>query len=408
MSWIDNLKTTLTIITGDGEQYTPNWKGASVVVGYNVSEFNFPNVEGTYVDRREQLGSKFALELYFQGEDHLEVMKNFVISAKDKRPWTIIHPLYDVLNVQPSALNIDNTDNNISKITITATQTIERTNPRTLIIPVDKIDEDVEFLSAILVSALDVPDATLIKNEIAKFKIKSLPSIQNDADGQVFINKANIAEDSVANIGAEQDTALNAVIDFLLSPSDFNQSVASRLKMVSNSFDDLVGTVIGTPTEIKDFPNDFKTTFETFGASIIASLCRLASLPILSDYTKRSEVNVTIEKILTIHNTYIVKLDELEIGTGGNPQDYQPNAESIIALNNLVNYTASVLFDISQDSKQERSEIIAEDSDFITLAHRFYGLDFEDANIDELMSNNSLGINGIINIKKGTKIIYYI
>ena len=408
MSWIDNIKTTLTIITGDGEQYTPNWKNAKVVVPYNVSEFNFPNVEGTYVDKREQLGSKFALELYFQGDNHLEDMKNFVFSAKDKRPWTIIHPFYDVLNVQPSALNVDNSDLNISKITITATQTIERVNPRTLIIPVDKIDEDVETTNSVLTVSLEDPDKTLLTSQVLDFSVKSLPKIENDLEAQEFINKTNIANDKIANIAADKDSALIAIQDLLLAPSLFTQSVDSRLNMISTNFDTLVNQITGTAEDIKNLPNDLKTSFEMFGASLITSLCSLVSLPTDSDYDTRVEVNTTIEKVLTIHNTYVVKLDELEIGTGGNPQDYQPTAESIILLNNLVNYTVANLFDIAKDSKQERSEIIGEDSDFITLSHRFYGMDFTDTTIDELISNNSLGLNGLINIKKGTKIIYYI
>ncbi len=80
----------------------------------------------------------------------------------------------------------------------------------------------------------------------------------------------------------------------------------------------------------------------------------------------------------------------------------------MIKVNNLVNYTVSNLFIIAKNAKQERSEIMTDDSDVITLAHRFYGLRTNDVTIDELISENNLGLNGILNIKKGTKIKYYI
>ena len=408
MSWIEQLKSKLTIITGDGKRYEPQWKDAKVIVGYNVTEFNFPNVKGTYVDKREQIGSKFSLELYFQGDDHLDIMKEFVRSAEDKRPWTILHPFYDVLNVQPEGLSIDNSDYNVSKITITATQTIERVQPVTTIIPADKIDEDVELINEVIVEQLTSPDASLLLSQVNDFSVKTTPKIENDADGQEFINKTSLAKEGIANISTNRVDAIQYVQNLLLAPAKFNQSVKSRLNMISSNFDYLTNQITGTVTAIKNLPNDFKNTFEAFGASLLASLCSIMSLPLDSDYGTREDVNNSIESLLNMYNSYISSLDSMEIGTGGNPQDYQPNAETIIYLNNLVSFTVSNLFTIAKDAKQERSVILTEDSDFITLAHRFYGLKQTDETIDELILNNNLGLNGILNIKKGTEITYYI
>jgi len=408
MSWIEQLKSKLTIITGDGKRYEPQWKDAKVIVGYNVTEFNFPNVKGTYVDKREQIGSKFSLELYFQGDDHLDIMKEFVRSAEDKRPWTILHPFYDVLNVQPEGLSIDNSDYNVSKITITATQTIERVQPVTTIIPADKIDEDVELINEVIVKQLTSPDASLLLSQVNDFSVKTTPKIENDIDGQEFINKTSLAKEGIANISTNRVDAIQYVQNLLLAPAKFNQSVKSRLNMISSNFDYLTNQITGTVTAIKNLPNDFKNTFEAFGASLLASLCSIMSLPLDSDYGTREDVNNSIESLLNMYNSYISSLDSMEIGTGGNPQDYQPNAETIIYLNNLVSFTVSNLFTIAKDAKQERSVILTEDSDFITLAHRFYGLKQTDETIDELILNNNLGLNGILNIKKGTEITYYI
>lgn len=408
MSWIEQLKNKMTIITGDGKEYQPEMLNPKVLVGYNVSEFNFPNVEGTYVDKREQLGSKFSLELYFQGENHLETMKEFVFSAKDKRPWIIIHPFYDVLNVQPSSLNIDNSDYNVSKITLTATQTIERVQPLTFIIPVDQIDEDVEITNEVIVEQLEDPDAELLLIQVNDFANKTTPKIESDEDGQVFLNKTNTAKEKIANISTDKQGAMISVQDLLLAPAQFSQGVSSKLVMISSNFATLTSQIVGTAQAIKNLPNDFKTSFEAFGASLLTSLCSIVSMPLDSDYGTRNDINLTIEQILNMYNSYIECLDKLEVGTGGNPQDFQPNAETIINLNNLVNFTVSNLFDIAKDAKQERVEILTEDSDFITLAHRFYGLEKTDATIDELILNNNLGLNGILNIKKGTPITYYI
>ena len=408
MSWLDDIRVKLSIITGDGKRYEPHWKKASVVVPYNVSEFNFPGIKGTYVDRREQLGSKFNLEIIFQGDDHLEEMKAFVKSAEDRRPWLIIHPFYDILNVQPSALNIDNSDYNTTKIQITATQTIEKKYPVTVVIPVDKIDEDIQFINDVVVSQLTDPNQDLIQKQVNDFTTKTEPKIVESYDSQEFSNQTNETNEKVANISEDREAAIISFQELLALPSDFNQSVASRLLMISTNFDSLVNQILGTIDDVKNLPNDLKNTFEAFGVSLLNSLCRLVSKPTEDDYGTRNDVNTTIEAILTMNNTFIEVLDQLEVGTGGNPQDYQPNHESLTKLNDLVNYTVSNLFVIAKNAKQERSEIMTEDSDFITLAHRFYGLRINDVTIDELIAENNLGLNGILCIKKGTKVKYYI
>ncbi len=237
MSWLEDIRVKLTIITGDGKEYQPHWLNASVLVPYNISEFNFPNVAGTFVDRREQLGSKFSLEIYFQGENHLEEMKSFVESAKDTRPWLIIHPFYDVLNVQPAALNIDNSDYNISKITITATQTIEKKYPVTVVMPVDKIDEDIQFINDIVLNQLTSPDKDLLGSQINDFTKKAEPKIIDSEDSNNFANKTNETNEGISNISSERELSIKSIQELLALPSEFNQSVSSRMLMVSSNFD---------------------------------------------------------------------------------------------------------------------------------------------------------------------------
>ena len=59
----------------------------------------------------------------------------------------------------------------------------------------------------------------------------------------------------------------------------------------------------------------------------------------------------------------------------------------------MINFTLSNLFIIALNAKQERSIVLEEDSNLINLAHRFYSLDLDDENIDELILNNDIGIS---------------
>ena len=88
MSWLDQIKNDLTIVTGDGKRYTPLHINAVKEKEYNTVEFNFPGVSGSLVSRRLPKGRRYALELYFQGEDNTTIADAFETSADDPRPWT--------------------------------------------------------------------------------------------------------------------------------------------------------------------------------------------------------------------------------------------------------------------------------------------------------------------------------
>ena len=82
MSWIEQLRTDLQIITGDGVLFTPLWTPLGLSRDFNLSIFEFEGIEGSLVDRRKSKGAKFDLEFFFQGEDHLEQFKSFDNSQK--------------------------------------------------------------------------------------------------------------------------------------------------------------------------------------------------------------------------------------------------------------------------------------------------------------------------------------
>ena len=146
------------------------------------------------------------------------------------------------------------------------------------------------------------------------------------------------------------------------------------------------------------------------GAAVITTMALATSKPFdENDYKSRVDVINSVDCLLEIYDQFITDLDTMQSGNGGNPEDYVANSEVLINLNSLVNFTMANLFDLALDAKQERILSLEDDSDFITLTHRLYGLDDEDENIDEMIRNNpQLGLDHYLNIKKGTEIIYYV
>ncbi len=109
MSWIEKIKNGIIITCGDGVSYQPNWLNATKLLEWNVAMYEFPELDGTLVKKSKKLGTKYNLELFFQGENHLDDSSAFEKSANDPKPWKIIHPFYGTLNVQAPSFTVDNT-----------------------------------------------------------------------------------------------------------------------------------------------------------------------------------------------------------------------------------------------------------------------------------------------------------
>lgn len=406
MTWIDKIKNQLIITTGDGKQYSPSWLNAKKGIEYNIAEFDFPEQEGTLVKRGMQKGRKFPLELYFQGEDHLETSLAFEISAKDKRPWTLEHPFYDRLIVQPVALDFDNTALNVSKISGTVIETIVEDNPRTTSDPVDVIKTQKAALDTTLEQALTAPvepvNITSMLDTNKKVFNLSVPIIKIPEEVADFMNLFNQANSFITTATASPLLAMRAAIAVITAPAKFAATVKSRMNVLTDTFNNLRATVEGMTSVVS------KQIYQNSAGSTVSSMLLTAATPLAGDYTNSTSVLRVADQLTEIYDQYLEDLDLLQTDNGGNITSFIPDAQGLIGLNTLFNATIASLFKIALNSKTERSIITEKDTNIILLTHRFYGLDPFDNNMNEMIENNNLGLNDLILIKKGTKIIYYL
>jgi hypothetical protein len=408
MSWIDQIKNNILIRTGNGREFNVLWRNAARSQEYNVAEFEFPEVAGTLVRRSKPKGMRYNIEFYFNGENNVDDAEDFRLSADDERPWILVHPFYGSLTVQPISLNYDNTTFNVTKVTGSVVETITEDRPKTSDEPKDRIAAEKiafdETASAAFANNVD-PGITDINqmnanNAVAYAVGKKKVKLTVDSEG--YFNAFNTANAKILEASIEPLAAIRQMQTVLNAPAMFVDSVKNRLDIFVNQFTLLRNTIVG----ITD-PNK-KRIYETNQGSIISSMLLAAATPQDGDYGNRNDVYATIALILGSYNTYIQDLDDLQTENGGGPESYIPDAGSLIAMNGLLNYTLSNLFNIALDSKQERTLILENDSNLILLAHRFYGLLPDDSTITAFMLQNEIGLNEILQIRKGRKVKYYI
>jgi hypothetical protein len=407
MSWLDKIKNDLIITCGDGKSYRPNWLNAVKDREYNTAEFDFHGVVGTYVYRGTPRGRKYSLEIYFQGETHLDTATAFETSADDNRAWTLEHPYYGRLLVQPTALRFDNTAHNVTKITGTIIETITEDYPKGRQVPADVIAANVATTdeAAAQAYANNVTPAGPDKNQMrANINAAYTPGSKfvDTANANAYFNAFNEAAAAITTATAEPLAAMRKIQAVINKPAQFQATVQTRMDVLNQTFTSLRAQV----ANITD--RKLKFLYQGNAANVLTGLALTAATPLATDYANRPAVLAVIETIIATYNQYVADLDTLQSTNGGSPDSFVPDAVLLTGLNSLINYTLGNLFNIAANAKQERSFVLENDSNWLLLTHRVYGLDAADANLDKLMNENGAGLATALHVPKNKIIVYYI
>ena len=394
MNWIERIENIeLEIITGNGKSYFPLWKVANKKVSYNNKAFDFVGKKGTYIERKEPKGKQYEFIFYFQGAENLDVAKDFLLSAENKKSWTIRHPLYDDLIVQPLNLEQNNDNQNISIISGTFWETIN----------IDEIIAKPNSTAIIDSKIYDIDNSV-----VEKFNDYSLQS-----------NTATIANDSVLNINkafegitfsnddkAEYIEIKNAVNAYSLSIANEMQKYSEELIKLVN-FPNETDAIIQRKTvniisaynnilELCSVANQQENTFfQLIGSALIGSICKSA---ISQSYNSREDVVVAIENIELVNDYW---------------RDYFDTYSEILQdeaiasnVDLIINETIGNLFAIAFNSKQLRQINLDADSNIIILAYKYFGSG--DENLQKFIDLNNLKVSEFLQLKKGRQINYYV
>jgi hypothetical protein len=405
MSWVEKLQDTLTIVCGDGKTYSPYWSVLPYSVDYNIAEFDFPNLENTLIYRGTPRSRRFSMEIFFQGVDHLDKSEAFRKSANDKRPWTFNHPLYGRLLVQPISLSFDDTGLNVTKISGTIVETISEQYPKVAVEPIGTVRAQKAALDNKFIVALTAIPGPTDLNKVSdqnkkNFKL-AIPKLKVPEEIENYFNLFTVANAAINQITALPLDAMREIIAVISAPALFTMSVKNRMEILTSQFEN-VRIGISTITLVAT-----KQLYQNMAGSIISTQCLASILQLPGDYRNSGDSLAVIDQLIVNFNRFVNDLDFLQTPNGGNVTSFIPDAESLMALNDLLYFTIANLQDIALNSRYERSFILPEDSNVIVLTHRFYGLDADDKNLDEFIANNNIGLNGLLQLKKGMKLIYY-
>lgn len=410
MSWIDDIQDRVfEIITGDGRSYFPKWRNAVKTQDYNVTEYVFIDVEGSYVDRKKARGRKFNLEFYFDGENALNLGNNFELSARDPRKWLIKHPFYGDIYCHPLGISQDNTVYNVSRFTSTVIETIGEGYPTYDANFADIIVEEQLITNEAQIEAYanaDVMDRNTLLDAVDRLDGIFTKAIDDAAELNEYKTKVEEAVRAITNVTASATNVIRTVVNLINYPAGVVQTVEQRFNAFNEALTDLLQTIGIIDSTARTIAQ--KVEFETLAGTVIAAQQVAVSSNIENSYLTRGNVIDQQGLLLDDYDAYIEMLDENKTDRNDTEDSYSPNYEALKNLSNLVSISISNLYNIAFEAKQERTYTTDSDTNIINLCHRFYGLDFEDVNLTYFIDTNDFGIDEILNIKKGRTVLYYV
>jgi len=286
-TWQDKIdNVTFTITTGDGKVFYPLWRNATKNTEFNTTGFDFINVPGTLYERKENRGSAFPLQFFFDGADCLDKADAFETAAKDKRIWTVLHPFYGTIKGQPVSIGRADTLNFV-EINVDFWESIDVDYPNanysvkdnTFARKNEVLDDCADnFASKPVFESSDIVSS---KDTVKQFSASIEPAItaNPEADADLYTQyqyNVSVALKAADNLLNDANGYIRAVQNLLNSPSQIETSISIRLAAYKRAY----GNIKSILETIAD-----KLGFESHGAAIIANYCDAAVNPVDGDYT---------------------------------------------------------------------------------------------------------------------------
>lgn len=406
MAWQDRIESNkFTIITGDGKIYYPLFKTGEKSKDYNTDTFDFIDVSGSLVERKKPKGAKFPLTFWFQGSDNIEQSDAFEKSADDNRRWTISHPLYGIIKGQLLSLSRNDTNFNITEITIEFWESISADYPKSNFSVKDNTYEKAQACftaSEQCYSARAVfKEEDVTKNQLAVKKVSSIMGkIQSNETFAEYSNKVSTAIKANDSLVRDSQNAISKTQDTLNLPNKTVTTVKNRISAYQGIYDSLIKTFKSVPD---------KLFFHSMGAATIAAMADTsANYTFGQDYVSTKDVQDVAAAITEMHGNYLGIVDAANTSNYDTSDQFTPDPVLQTALNDLVTYTVVNIQNLVFDAKQERIVYTDKVTNLILLVHRYLGLDASDQNIEDFRTINNIKLNEVFRIEKNREIKYYI
>jgi len=398
MSWKERIDIPFKIVTGDGITYTPLLSQEnSLSIDMLASAFEFSGIDGSLVKRKATSGRTFSLIFFFVGDNHLNHSDNFIESAKNKKPWTVSHPKYRELYVQPISIKREDSNFNKTGFSVEVQETIKQSYPNSLRSKTDSIrtlSDNATIAGGnafdIAVSSISAEDESLMAGSINNTHEQYSQDIRTAEDATDLQNSYQKALTAISSLD------ISTVQAFVTTPVNSASSVTSRLSQLIRAYNQI--------SDLSTF--SLKEYFQAIGASIIAGMCLSSINPNKGDYSKRKNVAIVTAIIKDTYANYLNTLDSIQDENLSLAEAFNADANVIKAVDRAVKETIANLNEVVFGALVENTYKAPYPTNLILLTHYLLG-GVTDKSITELIEANDFNRDELVYIKKGREVVYY-
>jgi prophage DNA circulation protein len=400
MAWTDRLKEA-AYISPSGERYTFEFENVSNSRTKKTTNFEFPDVDGTYVQESGSAGRSFPLRCIFWGADYDLDADAFDAALFETGTGKLEHPIYGTVDVVPTGTITRRDDlktaGNQAIIEVTFMTTIG------LIYPSAQTDPASEVLAAIAayneVVAGEFEDNIDLDTEVKKtsFKNQYKAFLNSLSDGVAAVTaEFNAINDSI-NEGL--DLLVGQPLTLAFQTMQLVQAPGRALALVTDklaAYENLANSLLKNMDELLSV-NDFILKDLFASGYVTGSLISVLNSQFdtrIAAIEAAASILAQFDEVNTWKDENLTELSMIDTGAA-----YQQLQASVALV-------AGYLVEISFTLKQERRIVLDRARTIVDLTAELYGE--IDESIDFLIESNNFSGSEIIELPKGKEVVYYV
>lgn len=420
MSWTERIGQESRYTAPSGAFMTFDYEDVQHSIEKRTSAYNFPDVDGTYVQDLGHKGRRFPLRAIFSGPDCDLDAERFITLLLEKplpggQVGVLMHPAYGTVDVVPFGEIVRK-----DSLKTAANQAIVEVafyETRGLVFPDEQDDPETQVLAKLdkledaaannLGGTLDVDSAV----ETATFRSKM----------ETLVNRVEQRMQPIVDAVDEQKRIFNRQVDsfnrglsvLVGRPIDLGFQVLQILKTPSrarlaraarfDAYKDLVSSIISGDGAVVSPGLDSRNANDFHASDLVAtgSVAGLVRSSVYSQFDTATEAVEAADDILATLDSVVEWRDDNFESLGGidTGAAYQKLQEACAL-------AAGYLIQISFSLKRERRITLDRDRTPVDLVFELYGS--VDENLDFFITSNALTGSEILEIPEGREIVFYV
>jgi len=427
-------ENVFTITTGDDKIFNNfKWKHRPVNYPINGKTYEYPDRQGSKVDRRLLKSPIFDIEFWIDGEDANEQLQEFLKSTEDLNPWTIEHPVYGLIVGHPiNGINGDPQQTiNGFLITFKFIESIidEAVNGRdntleeiqTLSLEADELNQEIYEVT----TDVDISDRSPALEVLEKIVevFETIAAIGDAVDE--FLNLVDDALAAIDQIAAFPANALASLQDLMNLPGALKAKIQAKLDVYNDTFNAFLDIITNDSTDSAKSLGamTFASNIQNLAISSVVDASQdtpdiidvdeTTGAPQKSSLRTQTEIAQTVELIIEKYNEFVIYYDELAEtsitpdGSSNIPSfNYTLPEDTIENLRRIVLLCTTNLTSLLRNAQPESTYINFEKINPINLFVQLYGY-YDEDRFNEFVLANALKANELIQIPVNREIKYY-